>query len=389
MPRPRKHNPAIPAHIDQTKIPAGVYWDATGNGRWYARTGGKAKTIAGPGATLSELHAIMEQRAGGSPRGTVGFYIERFHASPKFRALSPRTQVDYARQAKIIAGYMTPMGVPLSAVLAARLTPTGIQKIVDKLEAEGTPTKANHLLRYLRRVLSHAVRHEGLDSNPAKGVEQAKERGRSGMPSLSAFARVLAFARERAQRQAHTAGSVAAYLPHLMLIATVCRLRGVEAVTLSEAHGTPDGIHASRRKGSKDNVTQWTPELRAAWDGLLQIRAAAWERNRVPYPMRAEDRPMVVAQTGLALSKSGLDTAWQRLMALAMSEGVIAADERFTLHGLKHRGITDSADKAAGGHRTEKMRHRYDHEIPVVEPSKTPEFSGGFSGGGGAKAASD
>lgn len=35
MPRPRKHNPTIPAHIDQRKIPKGVYWDSSGNGRWY------------------------------------------------------------------------------------------------------------------------------------------------------------------------------------------------------------------------------------------------------------------------------------------------------------------------------------------------------------------
>ena len=33
-PRNRKHNPTIPAHIDQAKIPRGIYWDATGRGRW-------------------------------------------------------------------------------------------------------------------------------------------------------------------------------------------------------------------------------------------------------------------------------------------------------------------------------------------------------------------
>ncbi|KAF1711103.1 integrase [Pseudoxanthomonas kalamensis DSM 18571] len=380
MPRPRKHNQTIPTHIDQTKIPKGIYWDSSGNGRWYVRDGERAMKVAGPAAKLSDLHDIVEQRKGGSARDTVGYFIERFHASAKFGKLSPRTQSDYERQANIIRSYMTPMGIPLSAVLATRLSPTSIQRVVDKLEDAGTPTKANHLLRYLRRVLSHAVRHEGLPSNPAKGVEQAKERARSGMPSLHAFARVLSFARERSQRQAHSAGSVSAYLPHLMLIATVCRLRGIEVVTITEAQGTPDGIRAVRRKGSRDNVTAWTPELSAAWNELLRIRGDAWERNRVPYPLRPEDRPMFVAEAGHALRKSALDTAWQRLMAMAVKEGVIAEDERFTLHGLKHRGITDSADKAAGGHRTERMRQHYDHDTPVVEPSKTTEFSGVISG---------
>jgi hypothetical protein len=69
------------------------------------------------------------------------------------------------------------------------------------------------------------------------------------------------------------------------------------------------------------------------------------------------------------------------LITEAMRVGVITASERFALHGLKHRGITESKDKASGGHRTERMRQRYDHETPLVEPAELPAFSGGFSGG--------
>lgn len=54
----------------------------------------------------------------------------------------------------------------------------------------------------------------------------------------------------------------------------------------------------------------------------------------------------------------------------AISAGVIDESERFSLHGLKHRGITDSENKAAGGHRTEAMRQRYDHEDPLVKPPR-------------------
>ena len=59
---PRKHDPTIPAHIDQTKLPRGLYWDRSGNGRWYViedhPDGGprRKKTVAGPRARLSELH---------------------------------------------------------------------------------------------------------------------------------------------------------------------------------------------------------------------------------------------------------------------------------------------------------------------------------------------
>ena len=35
--RKRKVNPAIPKHIDQSRLPAGIYFDASGGGRWYVR----------------------------------------------------------------------------------------------------------------------------------------------------------------------------------------------------------------------------------------------------------------------------------------------------------------------------------------------------------------
>lgn len=33
----RKFNPSIPRHIDQGKLPKGIYWDPSGNGRWYVK----------------------------------------------------------------------------------------------------------------------------------------------------------------------------------------------------------------------------------------------------------------------------------------------------------------------------------------------------------------
>ncbi len=35
------------------------------------------------------------------------------------------------------------------------------------------------------------------------------------------------------------------------------------------------------------------------------------------------------------------------------------------MHGLKHRGITDSNDRASGGYITEAMRQMYNHEIVI------------------------
>ncbi|MEN4954915.1 hypothetical protein [Stenotrophomonas indicatrix] len=56
--------------------------------------------------------------------------------------------------------------------------------------------------------------------------------------------------------------------------------------------------------------------------------------------------------------------------------GIIDQESRFSLHGLKHRGITDSEDKASGGHMTEAMRQLYDHSVPVVSAAVKPKKKG-------------
>jgi integrase len=58
----------------------------------------------------------------------------------------------------------------------------------------------------------------------------------------------------------------------------------------------------------------------------------------------------------------------------AIEAGTIAPEQRFGLHGLKHRGITDTAgnraDKQdASGHKSAAMLDVYDHALPVVNPA--------------------
>lgn len=60
-----------------------------------------------------------------------------------------------------------------------------------------------------------------------------------------------------------------------------------------------------------------------------------------------------------------------------MEAGVIAEAERFNLHGLKHRGITDTPGTRAvkqdgAGHVNPAMTVRYDHSVPVVAGPTLP-----------------
>lgn len=372
--RPRLFRDSIPAHIDQAKIPRGCFWDKR-DGYWYVihrLPKPRRQRIADLKATLSDLHRLMEDIAGVA-RGTVIWVLDEFHASPKFQKLAASTQKDYEKYRNVARTRRTRSGL-LGELPVARLSVEFMQAVIDAIAAEGTPTKANHLQRYLRRSFAWGMRYRGLKHNPCAGVEQAEELKRRVMPTTLTHLKVLAFCQERGARTEHRAGSVAPYLWPAMEIAYLCRLRGAEVVMLNDAHFSKEGLLCNRLKGSRSSMVEWSPRLRAAWDAAIARRTELWTRRARPVPMRAEDRPLFVAQDGVPLRKGTLDSAWQTMIKLAIADGVITAEERFSMHGFKRRGITDTPGtrgekQLASGHRTEAMLDVYDQSVPVVRPA--------------------
>ena len=103
---------------------------------------------------------------------------------------------------------------------------------------------------------------------------------------------------------------------------------------------------------------------------LREYRQQYWQKSKIPITVNAQERFLIVNESGYPLTKSALDTAWQRMIRSAIVSQVISKEERFSLHGLKHLGITHSDDKRSGGHRTEAMRQYYDHELPIYNPPR-------------------
>lgn len=375
--RARKNNPSIPAHIDQAALPAGVYWDPSGKGRWYVfvrKEGRPAReTIAGPTAKLSELHHLVEERDGGPKHGTITWVMASFEDSARFKELAPGTQRNYRQARAVVEQFPTAIGLKFGALVAARLTQTNVQRLHEKIVKQGHPTKANQVLRYLRRVFKWAGPHLGLAHNPAKGIEQARERKRRRLPSPEVYAAVVDYARAGGALVAHSKGSQPPYLWMVAELSYLCRLRGIETVTLVEAQGEAEGVRTDRRKGSRNNIVQWTPRLRAAWEAALAHRAGVIERRRQPLQLRADARFLFLSEDGEPLTKDGLDSAWQRLIKAAIRDGVITAEQRFSLHDLKRKGGTDTAgnvaDKQTALGVSPAMMKVYDLSVPRVKPS--------------------
>lgn len=389
--RKRKFNPRIPSHIDQQALPEGLYWE---DNRWYIHEphpeGGRPRkrTVAYAPARLSELHAIVELARGNDARGTLDYVCSQFEKSSEFKELATGTQKDYLACSVEARNYILTNGTRLGEMAIARMNVPMMQRLVEMIAvgrpANGIrhamaprPSKANHVLRYLRRLFGWGIRFGLCEHNPAKGVRQVRELGEHNMPSPEVFAAMLDFVKARGQLKAHTRGSVSPYLYAVMQLAYNLRLRGIEVTTLTDAHEDEKGIRTNRRKGSKDNITLWNDELREAWAWLVEYRKKTTAEHSRPIPLKPEKRRLLVSQSGTPLTKSALDSAWQRAMALAIRERVIAEEDRFSLHGLKHRGVTDTegnfADKQDGsGHVDARMVRRYAHDLPVVQPPKRP-----------------
>lgn len=361
MGRPRLHDSTIPGHVDQATIPKGAYWDSRDR-VWYTildQAGERRRRkLAGPEAKLSDLHRLLEEVAG-VQTGTLGWLCDHFHASTQYKGLADKTKLDYEAQLGILRTYKTKAGL-LADLRLVVITSPFLQRVIDKIGAE-YPSKANHLLRYVRRVFSWGMPRGRCTTNPAKGLEQAKERKRRRLPAHDVHNAIIEFARE----------NCADYLWVVIELAYLLRLRGIEVITLTDAHADDEGVQTNRRKGSRDTMVLWSPRLRAAWDAGIARRKRIWASKGIASPIRADNRLLLVNSKGAAITRNALNTIWQTLMIKAIKDQVITEVERFGSHDLKRLGITNTKGtraekKEAGGHRTDAMMDVYDMSLPRV-----------------------
>lgn len=346
-PRPRQRATVLPAGIKGDALPVGVYWDPTGRGRWLYKRHDKAtgkspaKRLAGPTATLREIWDAYETITRPEPAGTLSALVATFEQSTDWADLAESTRRDYRICAAAILGAVTKAGTPVRDTRPADWTPGAVRSYVDR-RAESSRSRANHELRYLRRLFAWAYERDQIPTNPARGVKTLKEASRNRYVAEGEYIAFLTFVAPRFP-----------YLVPLSELAYLCRLRVSEVCDLKRADITPEGLFAARRKGSKDALTGWTPRLKAAVEGALSLHGPIASLYLIPGPTHGR------------MSESTIQTAWQRSMVAWAQLG----NERFTIHDLKRAGISDAeGDKlAASGHRSMAMLKVYD-----VLPSRAP-----------------
>ena len=359
----------IPTHINAEKLPDRVWFNKSGAGKWmlsiYDEFGKRTnKRICGPQATLSEIWQATEAQAVRTV-ATFATLSNDFQQTLTWRELSRSTQKDYLNCHHAITNKETTAG-KLGDVPLAQWTVVVIRRYRDK-RAEDSKSRANKELRYLKRVFAWAYEYGIVPVNPGTGVKKLKIEPRQHYAEDRDYHYFLTIAKQSGYW----------YVAPAMELAYLCRMRMCEVMDLTDANEQDNGLIIYRRKGSKTNITEWQPRLRAIWDELKQKRTEILNDRKQPSPIRADQRHLFISErTGDKLNISSLQTAMQRINALAKDQAQKDGVEftHFTFHDLKRKGISDTnaPDRmASAGHRSPEMMKVYDVKPDVVQPTKS------------------
>jgi len=207
-------------------------------------------------------------------------------------------------------------------------------------------------------------KYEKVKSNPAKNVSKLKVSARQHYANDEDYTFLLNVAKE----------SNYWYLSYMMELAYLCRMRLCEVTDFTDADELANGLFIRRRKGSKDNIVNWTPKLKILWNEARKKRNSILSKRKQPQKIKADERHIFISErTGDNLQVSSIKTAKNRIDKLAKEKADKQGIEysHFYFHDLKRKGISDTKGNKleASGHRDPKMLATYDVLPAVVKPA--------------------
>lgn len=358
----------FPSHIkDPSKLPRHTWFNKSGAGKWMldyydaASEKWRAKRIAGPLATMTEIWQACEAQEAKTETTFKSLSFD-FQKSLAWRDLSRLTQDDYLGCHEKIINCNTATG--LFGDQPINKWTVGTVRNYRDLRAEESRSRANKELSYIRRVFSWAYEYEKVKINPAKGIKKLTVAARKHYAEDSDYNFLLQVAKE----------SNYWCMPFAMEIAYLCRMRLAEVVDLRDVDERPEGLHIRRRKGSKDNITEWSPRLEQAWKSAKEMRNKILEKKRIPVHFKPEERLLFISErTGERIVASSIKTAKSRIDQQATKKANELGVEfnHFTFHDLKRKGVTDTTGnkQEASGHRNASMLNIYDIKPSLVRPA--------------------
>lgn len=247
---------------------------------------------------------------------------------------SKKTQIEQVMQIKTLRrvfGHMHP----------AQILPVHIAKYLDKKSAK---SMGNREIALLSHVFRKAIRWGDAVTNPCVGVERNKESPRDRYVTDDEFRAVYSQAPDLMQV--------------FMDLAYLTGQRQADLIQIKITDLGDDGIFFQQQKTKAKIIVAWSDALRAT---VERARALQTEVKSLHY--------LIATKDGQPYRSSGIQTAWQRLIAKCFKDGTIK--ERFTFHDLRAKARSDGEDKRLLGHANpEKMAKTYQRKPTIVLPVK-------------------
>lgn len=374
--RTRNFQKTIPAHINPTDLPDGLSYDPI-QSRWrfnYFDNLGKRhwRRVGSKTSTLKQLLSNID-RLGIEKPETFNWLIEEYMKSTRFLDLKGNTQKDYRYYFKLLKQQKTKDG-SIGNVLLKNWTTGLCQRLITKIETDNGLSIAKHVHSFLSLTFTFAKNYDYVPTNHATGVYTSKKRSKQQYVQDNIYNKLLAYAKHRGSIMPKTKGSSPYYIYSVMEIAYLCRLRGVEVRTITEDFLLPHGVKCERRKGSLTNIILYSDRLLSVLDHTIIKRNNIWKTKNSAVPISASDRCLIVNNDGQKISASAYHSAWQKFIKFAIADKVITNDQRFSLHDLKRKGISDtlgsgSDKKDAGGHASDASVLVYSKKPIEVQPA--------------------
>lgn len=247
--------------------------------------------------------------------GRLRWVWGKYKESRRFLRLTEGTRADYEtcwRQIDKVLGHM-----PI-----AKITAPIVARYV-RVEREDAPVRANREKALLSNLFAHGIDLGACTENPAKHVRPNEEEPRTEAPPAEVLASFLAWVAQQTP-QRRIIGLAAEY-------ASLAGNRKAEFLDLAwpqvdEEAGIIRVKRAKQRGKKRGDVIEEITISPALADCLQRLKAIRPGRECLyVFPTRDNN----------AYTARGFKTLWQRIVAAAIKEKVLKAEQRFTFHDLR------------------------------------------------------
>ena len=275
--------------------------------------------LAPPDASMSDVWKAYEELTSG-PKDTVGWLLNLYRDSERFKELSPKSQKDYSKAIEKL------IGAPVGNIKFgdAKLTQVKKQTVRSYLDAYPSPVAANRQIAVLKSAWNWTLERYDVPENPCLGVRLNREAPRDRYVTDDEMKGAMELAPPPIQQ--------------MMELAYLLRARYSEVLNLTTDDVSDTHVTLIRLKGSEGELCALSERLIAA---VSDVRADPYICHRY--------------------TESGFSSAWRRLMA--------KVDNPFTFHDLKAKGISDHENNHSG-HRSPAMRKTYVRTLQEVPATR-------------------